>query len=143
MLFEFVRELDPLLNRHHEECGALGLALDPDWALYAALEQAGKFKAFTARSSGALAGYGGFLIQPSLHKKGLLTITNDVFFLADRHRAGRNGLRFIEYCEREIGKMFGVCALTWGARPGSALQTILSRDGYEVESRMSKILKEA
>lgn len=142
LLFEFVQELTPLLQLHHAECGSLGLDLDPDWELYAALEQAGKFKAITARKDGLLVGYGGFLIQPSLHNKGLLILSNDVFFLHPKCRYGRNGLYFIWHCEREFSKQYPGAALTWGAQVGSAMQTILQRDGYAPEFRMAKIMKE-
>jgi hypothetical protein len=70
----------------------------PSRERYESMNKQGYFFLFTARDQGALVGYFGVYITPSMHSQ-LLTATEDTFFLSPACRNGRTALRFLLYVE--------------------------------------------
>jgi hypothetical protein len=138
MLFEVVSEVQDLLAMHYEELtlNKDKVRLKPMWEKYAALENAGAFVVYTARKNGALVGYGAFFINQHLHYADLTVAANDVLFLHPEHRTGRNGIRLIQFCENELRKKIGSFKLTWHAKLGTDLGSVLNRMGYSTEESM-------
>lgn len=69
------------------------LAIDFDWMLYE--EQAGHFRAFTARDGKTLAGWVAFVLAPYTHHRDTLFAKVDNYFLDPRYRHGQTGLNLL------------------------------------------------
>jgi hypothetical protein len=141
---EVVQEVQPLLELHYRELiKDDAIVLDPQWDEYTLLERLGRFVIFTARQDGELAGYSAFFLTRHLHYKSLLYATNDVFYVAEAQRKGSMPLRFLRYCEDQLGTL-GAQKLVYHAKPVNNLAPILSRMGYAQEEVMcGKFLKGA
>jgi GNAT superfamily N-acetyltransferase len=106
--------LSDLLRGHWEELGVHKdrMPLDPDFARFVQLEDAGLFRVWTARDGKTLAGYLAFFIQPHLHYKSTPTATEDLFLLAPAYRQGLNGVRLFTTAFdalRELGVKRIIC----------------------------------
>lgn len=135
MLFEIVNEVDDLLQLHYEEVtlDQDRIKLDPMWARYAAIEQAGAFVVYTARKHGKLIGYAGFFINHHLHFADLKTAINDVLFLHPDNRTGRTSINLMRFAEKQLIARLGSFKLVWHAKPSNHLASILLRMGYAHE----------
>jgi hypothetical protein len=65
--------------------------MDPDYQKYIAANDAGLFRAWTARCEGELVGYIGWWIMPHSHSRRLLLAQDDLYILDPAHRKGMNG----------------------------------------------------
>ena len=106
--------LDDLLRSHWLELGVHKdeMSLDPDYARFVQLEEAGLFRVWTARDGKTLAGYMGWFIQPHLHYKSTLTAVEDLYMLAPAYRRGMNGVRLFATAFdalRELGVKRVIC----------------------------------
>lgn len=136
LLYEVKPHIGALLQEHFEELDTdRGRApLNPDWERYGAAELLGGFLSFTARKDGELIGYASFFHGRHPHHKDLVLVSNDLLFLRKEHRAGRTGMQLIDFCDAQIAAKFGTgYFLSWAAKPGTALDSILSRMGYEIQ----------
>ena len=94
-------EILPLLEQHWREI-ALDqdtVKLDPDWATYEMLEQAGVSFVVTARHQGELVGYASYLLVRNLHYKNLRVAEHDLFWLDPAFRKGRAGIELFKKAE--------------------------------------------
>lgn len=93
----------PLARQHHR--GTKNFRrhepFKPLLSRYLAIENVGMFRGYTARCDGAVVGYFGIYVMPSMHSQ-LLTATEDTFFIHPDHRKGFNALRFIRYVEQDL-----------------------------------------
>lgn len=87
--------LADLLRAHWNELGVHKneMPLDPDFARFQMLEEAGVFKVWTARSGRTLVGYIGWFIQPHMHYRTTLTAVDDLYLLDPEYRRGTAGTR--------------------------------------------------
>lgn len=76
---------------------------NPSYERYKAYNDSGYFQLFTARDAGALVGYFGVYLTPSMHSQKLMA-TEDTFYLATSHRGGRNALRFLKHIETKLSE---------------------------------------
>ncbi len=83
-----------------------GLPLKLDQARYFHFNELGLFLMFTARDAGALVGYAGMYLMPSMHTQTPL-VTEDTLFLLPDYRKGRNAIRFYQYIEQEYIRIVG------------------------------------
>ncbi len=134
MLCECVQQAEPLLQLHYAELvrQQSQLKLSPRWDQYAALERAGMYRVFTARAGGELVGYAGFFTHRHLNFSATSSAVNDVLFLHPAHRAGRNGIRLIKFCERSLVDA-GADLIVWSAKLNTGLAAMLRRLGYQDE----------
>lgn len=134
-VIEHAARMQPLLEQHVEELTTRKdlMVLDPDWAKYQALEAAGIVLALFAWAGDELIGYSVTFIGPHLHYKQLRYAHNDVLFLAQNYRgAPRVGMQLIAETER-LAKERGARLMTWHAKQGTALDSLLRREGYAVQ----------
>ena len=139
-LFMVLDEVQPLLEQHYEElCRDKDrVLLAPMWEKYAALEAAGCFVVYTARDEGELIGYAAFFIQPSLHHADLTVVLNDLVFIHPDHR-GSAGPRMIKFAEKQIAELKHAgtaLQIVWSAKPGTLLESLLPKLGYQSEAVM-------
>lgn len=95
-------EAMPLLVAHKDEIAHYAdIPLEPDVAMYAAVDAAGALRCFTARRHGALVGYCLFFVRPNPHYASSLQAVQDVLYL-DPSRRGMTGYRFIRWCDEQL-----------------------------------------
>ena len=136
LLYEVKPQIGALIQEHFEELDTDSgrAALNPDWERYGTAELLGSHLSFTARKDGELIGYASFFCGRHPHHKDLTLVSNDLLFLCKEHRAGRTGMQLINFCEAQIAAKFGTgYFLSWAAKPGTALDSILTRMGYPVQ----------
>lgn len=112
--------------------------LNPDKQRYVQYEQMGIYHLFTARDEGALVGYGGFYIMPSMHTQQLIAM-EDTYYLAPEYRKGWNAVRFLKFMEAYgVGK--GVVESSLSTKTSNPkAERMLQYLGYGfVEKRWSK-----
>ena len=135
-IFDVIEEVEPLLRDHYHALAKNQdrVALKPDWDRYVDLQNAGAFFIYTARNDGELVGYSAFFASRHPHYMDLMLVSNDVLWLAESHRTGRTGVRFIRHCEEQIQHRYGKdFALTWHAKAGTALDAMLPRMQYGLQ----------
>lgn len=86
---DIVNEVIPMLADHwlEAEHNRDELPLNPDWDMYAMLEDQGVYVVVTARFEGELIGYMGDIIHKHLHYSELVSST-DLVFIKPEHRKG-------------------------------------------------------
>lgn len=130
-------EAQSLIEMHWEDI-ALNkdrIKLNPDWERYHALEEAGAFKIFTARSDDKLVGYFAVLVDYNPHYKDHLFAVNDVIYLHPDYRKGLVGLKLIKFAE-ECLKEDGVSVLTINTKVHKPFDKLLSRLGFGLAERV-------
>lgn len=135
-------EARPLLEKHWEEI-ALNkdkIKLNPDWDIYADLEDAGILKIFTARSEGKLVGYFVALVKSHIHYRDHLFAQNDILFLDKDYRKGFTGPKLIKFAERCL-KEDGVSVVLVNSQKHKPFDVLLKWLGYRhIENIYSKVL---
>lgn len=134
------QEVAPMLEQHWSEVAHYpDVPLDVDWALYAALDDADRFRAYSVRTrQGALAGYQAFMLLRAPtghpHYRSTPMAQMDVLYLAPEHRGRMVGARFIDWCDRQL-RAEGVIVVRHHlkARTGLNYGSLLERVGYVLE----------
>lgn len=109
------------------------MVLKPDVQRYTAMEQMSMLIGLGAFLNGEMIGYSVTFIMPHMHYADLIVASNDVLFVRQQYRATRVGLKLISETER-IAKERGARMMMWHAKPGTALDALMSRrDGYGVQ----------
>lgn len=142
MVFEEARfadlypEMWPLLLRNWRETGVDQdtVPLEPNVALYQAIEGAGNMLLLAARVDGVLVGYACYFIMPSLHHP-LRVAQSDVVYLLPEYRRGSAGLRLLRAVERALAAR-GVDVVSTGVKAffanaqGRGQDVLMRRLGY-------------
>lgn len=126
-------ELWPLLVDHREELttNKALMELAPDVARYQQAEQQGALASLVARVGSQIVGYSINFVGQHLHYSHLRYMHNDVLFVSKSHRAS-TGLRLLR-ATREMAKAHGARIMTWHAKPGTPLESILRRQRCRVQ----------
>jgi hypothetical protein len=99
------------------------------------------FLLFTARVEGALVGYAGMYLMPSMHSA-VLIATEDTWYLHPEHRKGRNAIRFVQFVENEL-RQRGAVELWMNAKIANGAGRILEYLDYAaIATRYYKALSE-
>jgi len=99
---ELWAEAMPLLFAHKGEIAHFAdIPLEPDVAMYSAVDAAGALRCFTARRDGALIGYCLFFVRPNPHYASSVQAVQDVLYL-DPERRGITGYRFVRWCDEQL-----------------------------------------
>jgi GNAT superfamily N-acetyltransferase len=123
---------ESMLAAHHEEIARFKqFALEPDLERYGRLEDEGRLITLLAYVGEQCVGYCCSIVQNNLHRKALVFCQNDVLYVAPAHRKGRIGLLLIRETIHRAQTLGAKLAL-WHAKPGTALNELLPRMGYEI-----------
>lgn len=130
-------EIQPLLEANWRETGHYDdIALDVDWAGYAAIETAGGLRVYTARTHEILVGYGIFFVRHHLHFQGSLQAVQDVIYVHPDYRASTAARGLIGYTESCL-RAEGVQAVYHHVMDINRVGRLLSVLGYD---RVGEIL---
>lgn len=97
-------EMEPLLRREWEaasEDKAL-FPFDPAWDRCEAIEKMGLVRLFTARSSGVLVGYVGYIVASGLHSQRVMKATSDIMWIEPHARNGGAAKRLLTFAEENL-----------------------------------------
>lgn len=115
----------------------MALDLSPDWATYRAAEKRGQLIVLAAWFLERLVGYAVAGLSPAPHYRQVTICQQDLLYVDPQWRTQRVGLRLIEQMRREATRR-GAHQLFMHAKPGSRLEALLPRIGFEVEEIMFK-----
>jgi len=131
---ECVDEVAQLVTDHWREVAndRDKIPLDPDWEKYRNMDKAGILVLMTVRDDGVMVGYSLFVVMSLTHYKSNTVAMNDIIYVHPKYRGPRVGMRFIEFCHKELAqsKVHRIC---WHIKPVNNWTPILLRMGYRVE----------
>lgn len=123
-------EIEELLQAHYREVAHYqDIALDPDWALYANLQEKGELRIYTARDAGRLAAYAVFFVRTNPHYRTSLQAHQDVYFVRPEHRSSMIPVRLIKLAEERL-RAQGVQVIYHHAKRTNQFGALLARLGY-------------
>ena len=124
-------EAMPLLAKHWAEIAHYpDIPLEPDVALYQAIEANGALRVFTARRDEALVGYALFFVRPNGHYKSSLQASQDVLYIDPAIRGGSAVPRFLLFCDAEL-KADGVQVACHHLKVAHNHERLMRSLGYE------------
>jgi GNAT superfamily N-acetyltransferase len=129
---EWIDRAWPLLEEHYAELATVPdiMLLKPDVERYQTLEANNSIFAIGMFDKEELVGYSVNIVCTNLHYGDLLMCQNDLLFVRKSHRRGMTGMRLITATER-AAKDRGVKMMLWHAKPGTTLDRMLPKLGYE------------
>lgn len=126
---EVIEQIKPLLQAHFDEVEHYkDIPLDPNYAAYKALDEAGVVRLFTVRKGLELVGYSIMFVMPAYHYKGSLQATHDSLFILKGHRGC--GEKFIQFCDSEL-QSEGVQVVYQSLKLTHNFGHMLERIGYQ------------
>jgi GNAT superfamily N-acetyltransferase len=101
---DVIGDIKPLLVRHWEEIARNRdtIKLDPDYALYATLDERGQLLICTARDGGRLVGYAIYFTFFQIHYRKTRWAESDIFWIDPELRLPTVALRLFKFCETEL-----------------------------------------
>lgn len=124
-------EMLPLLQLHQEELAHYkDIELEPNFAQYEALENAGVLKVFTVRDEKwALIGYCVYFVSRHLHYTSTLQASQDLIFIHPDKRGF--GSKFIKWIDEQL-RADGVQVVYQHIKAKKNFGPMLERQGYEL-----------
>ena len=105
--------------------------LSIDWASYDEVESNGELITLIVRNEGEVIGYSVTMLYMPIHSDTVLVGINSALFLRREHRSGGLGARLILATEAAARRQ-GAVAMSWHAKPATAMSQVMERMGYEV-----------
>jgi GNAT superfamily N-acetyltransferase len=138
-----VEEMKLLFPIHYEElCVVKDFELNPDYAAYKRMCDAGMLRCITCRCDGELIGYIIFIIQPHLHYMSCKTAFEDIYFIRKEYRRGRVGIKLFQYAENVL-KGIGVDRIVMHTKVHLDNSRLFEYLGYKMTDKIfTKLLKE-
>ncbi len=97
-------DIRPLLERQWEELAVFkDIPLDPDWAVYHAIDGAGNLAIFTARAGGVLIGYAVYFVRRHHHYR-VVYAQNDIFWVDSDYRQSHVGSELLKFAEGQLAE---------------------------------------
>lgn len=128
---KLVGEMLPLWQAHYKEIAMYqDVPLSPLLELYERAEKQNQLFIFTARNAGALVGYQVFFVSPHPHYSTMVSAYQDLLYLDPELRIGLNGLRFIKWCDEELGRS-GTHVVFQHVKLSHNFGPVLKRIGYK------------
>ena len=126
-----VEELKQLLPSHWEELGIYRekMPLDPEWAVYDAMERAGQLLYVALRHEGSLIGYFIGVVSAGLHYRTTLTCKMDIAYVRPEHR-GKSGTVLFDAVKAEL-KRRGVKLWWVGSKDHHPIEGFYEAIGFE------------
>jgi len=113
---DFIEDWKEIIPEHYEELSVTKqYDVEPDWAKYHSLAEAGVLKVFTCRKEQELIGYIVFFVSPHMHYMSCLTAFEDVYYLRKQYRKGRTGIKLFQKAEQYL-KELGVNRILYSTK---------------------------
>lgn len=124
----------PILEEHWDEVAKNKklMVLNPDWAKYKLLADAGMLFCLVAYADNEIVGYSFNMLDTHLHYADLVYCNNDVLFVKKEYRSSTLGLRLIKETELEA-KRRGAELMLWHAKEHTSLARIFELKKYKVQ----------
>lgn len=140
---DVIEEMIPLLELHWEEIAHHKdkIKLNPDYALYQAMQDAGILHMVTARDDKRkLIGYFVSIVSPNLHYMDHIFATNDILYIDKEYRGKMVGIKLFKFAEEELKKL-GVDVIVLHSKVHADFKVLVERIGYtHVENQYSKYI---
>jgi L-amino acid N-acyltransferase YncA len=140
---DLIEEVKPLWDEQYEELSNVKglIPLDPDIEQFQAIEDEDILTVVTVRKEGKLVGYFFLLIYPSLHFKGVLTASADLYHVTKDERGSGIGKALFEYAIN-ICKDKDVKRMLVGEKTESPHSKLIESFGFtRIEQFYHKVLK--
>jgi len=100
----FVDEVLPMLMAHWAEIAHYDdITLAPDWDAYAAMDQSGMLRIYTARDAElSLLGYVVYVVRPAPHYSGSIQAVQDVLYLDPSSRGQMFGAKLLAFSHTQL-----------------------------------------
>jgi len=129
------QEATPLLAAHYDEVAHFKhIKLAPDRDFYANCDATGHLRTYTARSGGALVGYGQYIVGFNPHYKHSFQASEDVIYIDRAHR-GALGWRFITWTDDQL-RLEGCQVVMRHIKVAHDYGRLLERIGYTAVDRI-------
>lgn len=100
---DVLAEVQPFLRQHADELATHpDMTLSPAYGTYAESAGKGLLHIVTARVEGQLVGYHVSFLSGHLHYENSLTAYTDVYYLAEEHRRGWEGIHLQRFVEESL-----------------------------------------
>lgn len=126
-------ELLPLLRVHYDEISIhrqKGYELEPNVALYRAMEDAGQLMMMIGRLDGQIVAYFVAFVRPSIHYAGCMEGVGDIFYVEPTRRGAEHGNALFESTKAELSRR-GVKCWMAGEKLAFPCGKFLSAQGFE------------
>lgn len=128
---DFRHEVESLLHEHFNTAiQDANYKLEPQWAMYNAMQLAGNMIAYTVRDKSELVGYASVYIFNSLYAKDRKEAQYDMIYVKPEYRRAKIGANFIRYIEKELTKS-GVKQISIGSLRHQPFDNLLEWLGYK------------
>lgn len=120
--------IEPMWDDHYAESARNKelFRLDPDFSVYQSVSQAGNFIGVVAYDDGLAIGYSVSFIAAHPHYKQAQIAWNDLLYVSPAYRQGSAGGRLM-VATRAAAKRRGCKAVSWHAKPNTALDRLLAK----------------
>ncbi|MFO0467329.1 MAG: GNAT family N-acetyltransferase [bacterium] len=127
----------PLLEQHRQEIAHFqDILLDVDVRLYCNADVSDRLRVYTARDGDRLVGYACYFVGSNPHYQASKQAKQDVLYLHPDYRAGRTGLRLVEFADAQLAIEGVQCVYHHVKDAHPALGRILGFLGYEPVERV-------
>ena len=133
---KLIEEITPWIMAHWKEIQSLDDhdEVDVDWETYRKVQDMGMFQFYMARVDGALAGYAGYLVAPSLHHKNSCRALCDLIYVVPHFRGGEVFSTLLSYAETDLMAL-GASRILQGVRIEHDFGPVLERKGYVLNEK--------
>ena len=130
-------DLIPLLQEHwmETEPNQETIPLDVDWKEYARLDQSGILHIFTARKDSELLGYCVVLLSNSIHHKGHLFASTDVFYVKKEYRKSSIGADLCRFAQDQCAEK-GASLMTLNMKVDFPFDSLMEKQGFNLLERV-------
>jgi hypothetical protein len=135
---DVIGEMREYFTAHYQELATFKdkiSEVNPDYALYEAMDAAGKLHVVTARSEDKLVGYYVGVVMPQPHYKTTLYAMADLYWLRPDFRKGATGIEFLLFIEGSL-KERGVQVTVMGTKMSKDLGKLYEHLGYTETDRV-------
>jgi len=135
-LHDIQPEVNQLWALHYAETeGYRGAPMIPQLDQFYRMEDAGMWRQFTARDDvdGHLVGHLGYMVHVGRHT-GVLTATEDFFYLRKEYRGGYNALRLLRFAIGRL-KAEGCKQIGMSSKMTNDIEPLLKRVGFDLVAK--------
>lgn len=128
-----IEEIDKYISEHQTEVKHED-DVNVDWLSYQVLQKSSAFYFYTARLSGELIGYMGYLVTNNLHYRDKICAICDLIYVRPEHRGKMCAIKLMKFAEEELSEL-GVSEVGQSVKIVHDFSPILIRQGYHLEER--------